>query len=55
MSQHYTNWKTGKWVEGSPPISALAYWSAGVLLLGVVLLGWLLMQALSGWIGRLRG
>jgi len=35
--------------------NALAYWSAGVLLLGVVLLGWLLVQVLSGWWVRLHG
>ena len=33
----------------------LACWSAWVLLLGVVLLGWLLMHTLNGWLGRLRG
>ena len=35
--------------------NALAYWSGGVLLVGVVLLGWLLVQVLSGWWMRLRG
>ena len=35
--------------------SALAYYCAGVLLFGVVLLGWFLVQTLSGWLVRLRG
>ena len=35
--------------------NALAYWCAGVLLFGVVLLGWLLVQSVSGWLVRLRG
>ena len=35
--------------------NALACWSGGVLLLGVVLLGWLLASVLSVWIVRLRG
>lgn len=34
--------------------SSLFYWSAGVLLLGVVLFGWLLVQVLSSWWIRLR-
>lgn len=35
--------------------SAVACWSTGVILLGFVLLGWLLVQALSGWLVRLWG
>ena len=35
--------------------NAIGYWSGGILLLGLVLLGWLLVSVLSGWITRLRG
>ena len=35
--------------------NVLAYWCAGVLLLGVVLLGWLLASVVSGWLVRVRG
>ena len=35
--------------------NALAYYCAGVVLLGIVLLGWGLAHTLSGWLARPLG